>query len=226
VPSKDGHPLPEFAAMKPVLPLLLLLMAGSAAAQVSAGAPEATLLSALVPSAHPNPAPASTAPRGFPDAADEAVLRGRVDAALWPGDIVRAADAYLQIFPNAADIAAARRAAASTLQLVRRGDVHIYRSSFTSDDAVVRQDMRKAALGDRAAAVSVAEACRGYDEAHGTQRYVGWMQLASLFRDERASYSLALYYRRAGQPVLAAQYEAVALALGHVPAASLDNLRK
>jgi hypothetical protein len=55
---------------------------------------------------------------------------------------------------------------------------------------------------------------------------VGWLQLASLLGDDRASYELALHFRRTDQLVLAARYEAVALALGYQPAAGLDHVRK
>ena len=41
-----------------------------------------------------------------------------------------------------------------------------------------------------------------------------------------ACYELAVYYRRQGQPVPAAQYEARAKELGYTPPATLDNVRK
>lgn len=162
-------------------------------------------------------------------AADAPTLRAAFEAALWPADIVRAADAYLSAYPgapDAAEIAAQRAQAAEVMQLLRARDVFVYRSNFTLPDAALQRELRQAALGDRAAAVKLALASRAYDEAHGTRRYVGWMQLASLLRDAQASYELALYFRRSGQPVMASRYEAVALALGHEPLPALDNIRK
>lgn len=158
---------------------------------------------------------------------DEApALRAAFERALWPSDIVRAADAYLRIQPEASDVAAQRAAAAEVVQLLRAKDVLVFRSSFTDADPALQRDLRLAALGDSAAAVRLAEASRAHDEAHGTRRFVGWMQLASMLRDAQASYQLALHFRRTGQPVLAARYEAVANDLGHVPLPALDNMRK
>lgn len=172
---------------------------------------------------------ASSAAVAAAPAADAATLRAAFDAALWPADIVRAADAYLGAHPGAPDatgIAAQRTQAAEVMQLLRARDLFVYRSNFTLQDAALQRELRLAALGDRAAAVKLALASRAHDEAHGTRRYVGWMQLASLLRDAEASYELALYFRRSGQPVMAARYEAVALALGHEPLPALDNIRK
>lgn len=166
---------------------------------------------------------------GSPDAlalGDAAALRAAFEQALWPSDIVRAADAYLRLHPGASDVATQRAAAAEVVQLLRAKDVLIFRSSFTEAGAAMQSDLRLAALGDRAAAVRLAEASRAHDEAHGTRRYVGWMQLAALLRDGQASYQLALHYRRTGQPALAARYEALASDLGHTPLPSLDNSRK
>jgi hypothetical protein len=153
-------------------------------------------------------------------------LRDAFEQALWPGDIVRAADAYLRAQPEASDVAAQRAAAAEVMQLLRARDVLVFRSSFTNADPALQRDLRLAAVGDSAAAVRLAEASRAHDEAHGTRRFIGWMQLASMLRDAQASYQLALHYRRTGQPVLAARYEAVASDLGHVPLPALDNSRK
>jgi len=161
--------------------------------------------------------------------AEATTLRAAFETALWPADIVRAADAYLSAHPDASDaaeVAAQRAQAATVVQLLRARDVFIYRSSFTQQDAAQQRELRRAALGDGSAAVKLALASRAHDEAHGTRRYLGWMQLASLLRDAQASYELALYFRRSGQPVMAARYEAVAQALGHEAPPALNNIRK
>jgi len=158
--------------------------------------------------------------------ADEAMLRDAVTHACWPGDIVRAADRYLVAFPSGdavAEVRSDRQRAAQTSRLVSRNDLRLYRSAFvppTGDDDAARL-LRRAALGDRDAAVQLAQASRANDT-----RYVGWLQYASLLGDERASYELALHFRRTDQPLLAAQYETIAVALGYKPAPSLDNVRK
>lgn len=164
------------------------------------------------------------------EATNEPTMRAAVDQALWPADIIRAADKYLRSYPDAPgaeDVKAVRVRASDAFHIVSRTDVQLYRSAFIPrEGGETFQDMHRAALGDRAAAVRLAHASRRADDAQGTQRYVGWLQLASLLGDERASYELALHFRRTDQPILAARYEAVAIALGYQPATGLDNVRK
>ncbi len=201
--------------MRSTVFLACLLMGSGSCAWAQPGNEPVTVAAAPIP---------ATAGTG-----DAAALRAAFDRALWPSDIVRTADAYLRAHPEAADVAdvaAQRAAAAEVMQLLRAKDVLVFRSSFTETDPALQRDLRLAALGDRAAAVRLAEASRAQDETQGTRRFVGWMQLASMLRDAQASYQLALHYRRTGQPALAARYEAVASDLGHMPLPSLDNSRK
>ena len=161
----------------------------------------------------------------------ESVLRAAVSEALWPGDIVRAAERYLQAYPGSAAspaIAAEREQALEAWRVVRMPDLRLYRSAFVSNgtEPAQRDDLRRAALGDRGAAVRLAQASRGQDGLQGTERWVGWLQFAAALGDDEASYALALHYRRTGQPLLASRYETRALALGYRPAPSLDHVRK
>jgi len=57
-------------------------------------------------------------------------------------------------------------------------------------------------------------------------RYEGWLQYAAALGNGIASYELAVFYRRQGQPTPAAQYETRARDLGYTPPTSLDNQRK
>jgi hypothetical protein len=202
--------------LKPLAVSLLLAALGTALAQTDAGPPRATLLASV------SPAPSRSAAAQ----ADESALRAAVSQAVWPADVVSAADAYLQSFPDDPDVAAQRHAAAQVAALVRRSDVRIFRSSFALPDPALQDDLRRAARGDRAAAVRLAEASVAHDDAHGTQRYVGWMQLAALLGDGQASYRLALHYRRNDQALLAARYEALAVEQGWRPAPTLTQVRK
>lgn len=161
----------------------------------------------------------------------EAALRSAVAEAVWPGDIVRAAERFLQAYPAspaAAGIADERERALEAWRVVRMPDLRLYRTAFVpgSDGTASREDLRRAALGDRAAAVRLAQASRPADGAPGGERWVGWLQFAAALGDDEASYALALHYRRTGQPLLAARYESRALALGYRPAPSLDHVRK
>ena len=159
----------------------------------------------------------------------EPALRQAVQQALWPADIVRLADAYLGRFAAqawAAEARALREQAQPAAQLLRRPDVHLFRSAFvegsTSDRAAV--DVRLAALGDPAAALRLAQPSPQVPA--GSKRQLGWLQFAAALGSDQAAYALALHYRRESQPLLAAQHEALALALGHVPLLSLDHVRK
>jgi hypothetical protein len=160
---------------------------------------------------------------------DEAALHERVRQALWPADIVRAAERYLQAYPAAAAAAAVeqdRAGAARTAALLGRKELRLFRSAFEAPtaDPTARATLRRAALGDREAAAALAQAARRSDG--GEQRYVGWLQLAAGLGDAEASYELALHFRRTDQPILADQYEARALELGFKPAPALDHSRK
>ncbi len=163
---------------------------------------------------------------------DDAALLARVGEALWPADIVRAAEAYLRAHPQGASAAAVeseRQRAVQTAGLIGSNEVRLFRSTFSAPagDTEARAELRRAALGDRAAALRLARAA-GHS-AEGTperQRWVGWMQLAALQGDAATAYELALYFRRTDQPAPAARYEALALSLGYEPARALDNVRK
>jgi hypothetical protein len=158
------------------------------------------------------------------EAAPEPALRAAAEQALWPADIVRAADRYLAAHPGspaAAEIAASRERAAAAAEVVARRDLAIYRTAFLPTDAGQAGELRRAALGDREAALRLARAAAGTEP-----RRIGWLQYAAALGHDGASYELALHYRRTGQPLLAARYEAHALALGWRPAASLDHVRK
>jgi hypothetical protein len=163
------------------------------------------------------------------DGPSEPALRAAFQQAVWPGDIVRAADAYLRQYPSApaaARIEIARADAAQAWKLVRSSEVSLYRAAFDYDNLLVKHALRDAALGDRDAAVRLAHAQLPAADARSALRYVGWLQYAALLGDERASYELALHFRRTDQPVLAARYEAQAVSLGYEPLAALDNTRK
>lgn len=158
----------------------------------------------------------------------EGALRAEVSEALWPGDIVRAADRFLQAYPSSPDavaVADERERALETWRVVRLPDLRLYRTAFdpAGAPAPLRADLRLAALGDRSAAVRLAEASRA---AQAPERWIGWLQYAATLGDDEASYALALHYRRSGQPLLASRWEARALALGYRPAPALDNVRK
>lgn len=163
----------------------------------------------------------------------EGALRQKLQQAVWPADIVRLADQYLSRYPSAAwagSASALRERAGMTMVVLKRNDVRLYRSAFqpASDAGAIQDDVRRAALGDIAAAVRLAHLHQRGDAgmAQDMNRYVGWLQYASMLGDDRASYELALHFRREAQPVLAAKYEARAVELGFTPPRDLDHVRK
>lgn len=163
----------------------------------------------------------------------EGALRQELQQAVWPADIVRLADQYLSRYPSAAwagSASALRERAGMTMVVLKRNDVRLYRSAFqpASDASAIQDDVRRAALGDIAAAVRLAHLHQRGEAgmAQDMNRYVGWLQYASMLGDDRASYELALHFRREAQPVLAAKYEARAVELGFTPPRDLDHVRK
>ena len=163
----------------------------------------------------------------------EGALRAELQQAVWPADIVRLADQYLNRYPNAGwsgSASALRERAGMTMVVLKRNDVRLYRSAFqaATDVAELQDDVRRAALGDIDAAVRLAHLHQRGEAgmAQDMNRYVGWLQYASMLGDDRASYELALHFRRESQPVLAAKYEARAVELGFTPPRDLDHFRK
>jgi hypothetical protein len=152
--------------------------------------------------------------------------------ARWPADIVRVADHYLAEYPQgpaAPDAHAMLDQARRSSRALDR-NVRLFRGDFRLDSAtpVVDQDVIKAALADSEAALRVAHVIRDRESgaAYESNRYVGWLQFASALGSGAASYELALQYRKADQPALAAPYEMRAEELGFLAPTSLDNVRK
>ena len=176
---------------------------------------------------------ATAAQAATPVEDSESDLRAQLQEAVWPADIVRLADQYLSRYPAGAwagSASALRERAGMTMVVLKRNDVRLYRSAFQSatDVSAAQEDVRRAALGDIAAAVRIAHLHQRGEAgmAQDMNRYVGWLQYASMLGDDRASYELALHYRREAQPALAAKYEARAVELGFTPPRDLDHVRK
>jgi hypothetical protein len=177
----------------------------------------------------------STAPAApQANAAEETAAWSELEASLWPADVVKLADAYLQRFPAsrlAGGAQVAREGAGDGVKALRSNEVRLYRSAFQPKTSEPRwlAEWRKAARGDKDAAARIGRAHLrgdGADIAVDPNRYEGWMQYASALGNGIACYELAVYYRRQGQPVPAAQYETRARDLGYTPPTSLDNQRK
>ncbi len=156
-----------------------------------------------------------------------------LQAAVWPADVLRLAEAYMQQWPNSAQYGSARVAAAGAAEaqaILARNDVRLYRRAFDLAAASAggwRADLLKAARGDKDAAARIGRQWR--TSAGGgaeVSRYEGWMQYAAELGNGIASYELALHYRRQDQPQPAARWESRSRELGYTPPPSLDNRRK
>ena len=86
----------------------------------------------------------------------------------------------------------------------------------------------QAALADKEAATRIGRLYRDGEGgvAANVDRYVGWMQYAAALGHAEGSYELAVWYRKASLPALAAPFEARAEALGFKPPPTLDHIRK
>jgi hypothetical protein len=155
-----------------------------------------------------------------------------VDQSIWPQDVSRLADGYLQRHPQgrrATAALAAREGAKEAGQVLRRSDVRLYRTAFNLVDDMgedLRADIHKSARGDKDAAARVARTYRDGNSPSAPGRYEGWLQYAAGLGNGIAAYELALHYRRSAQPLLASQYESRARELGYTPPPTLDHYRK
>jgi TPR repeat protein len=154
-------------------------------------------------------------------------------ASAWPADLVRVARAYLERYPQGSFAEKARAAmhqASRTAHMLQRREVRLFRADFQVEGLpeATRDRIRQAALGDKEAALQVAQWHERGDAGlpRDTNRYVGWLQYAAALGHPAASYELALHYRREDQPALAAPYEARAEELGYQAPPTLDNVRK
>ena len=157
----------------------------------------------------------------------ESAMRQAWQAALWPADIARLAAAYVERFPQqtwANEAEAQQARARRTAELLRQPTVELFKRAFAGSEAVTHDAglLRQAALGDAAAALTLAQQAAQLGDA---RQSTGWLQLASELGSERAAYALALHYRRSAQPWLASQYEARARAMGYEPPTALNHQR-
>lgn len=155
-----------------------------------------------------------------------------VDKGLWPQDVAKLADDYLQRHPQGRRALAAlatREGAKEAAQVLRRYDVRLYRTAFNRNEeapAELQADLHKSARGDKDAAARIARRYREGGDQPAPGRYEGWLQYAAGLGNGIAAYELALHYRRSAQPLLAAQYESRARELGYTPPPTLDHYRK
>lgn len=156
-----------------------------------------------------------------------------MDSALWPADVLRSAQAVMRQADDDAQVQRAfahRHGAELALAALQRRDVKLQRSAFcdaAEDDRLPVADVRAAARGDADAAHRIARHYREQRQRpEGLNRYEGWLQYAAALGQETASYELAVHYRRTGQPIYAAVYEARAVERGFVVPVALDNVRK
>lgn len=176
---------------------------------------------------------AATAGAGRFGTEDEAGDWAALQSTVWPPDVVRLADRYLQRWPQsklAGGAEVMREGAKEAATILRRNDIRLFRRSFephAGADKDYQADLLKAARGDKDAAARIGRAWRT-DAQSGAElsRYEGWMQYAAELGNGIASYELALHYRRQDQPQPAARWEARARELGYTPPPSLDNQRK
>ncbi len=159
-----------------------------------------------------------------------------LQSAIWPPDVQRLADQYLERYPDSKLSGAAlvaREGAKDAAQLLQRQDIRLYRRSFDAPagaDDEYRSDLQKSARGDKDAAARIGRHWRSVagrrPAGAALSRYEGWLQYASELGNGIASYELALHFRKLDQPHPAARWEARARQLGYTPPPSLDNTRK
>jgi hypothetical protein len=158
----------------------------------------------------------------------------------WPVDLLRLCNAFLATYPDSAQaqtVGLVQTGATEALRILRSKEVKLFKTSFVipalgseaSPDQQVNKgsaELMRAARGDKDAAARIARLHRALETEQGLLRYVGWLQYASGLGNGIASYELALYYREADQPLLAAQAEARARQLGYSPPRALGHERK
>lgn len=163
----------------------------------------------------------------------EATAWAELGQATWPSEVARKADEFLRAFPAstlAAGATVALEGATQGATILHSADVRLQHAAFrlrADMDGAHASDLVRAGRGDKDAAARLGQRFANATDGPSAQgRYEGWLQYAAGLGNGIASYELALFYRRQGQPLLAARYEARARELGYTPPRSLDNSRK
>jgi hypothetical protein len=186
--------------------------------------------------ATPAPSPVAAAPEPGLPVRNEAADLAALDAALLPREVFNLASEFLKNHPRsrlAGSATVARLGAEEARSRLALPEVTLTAAAFErpgNATAELLSELAKAARGDKDAAARIGRSFAP-SELFGmtrtnTTRYEGWMRYATALGNGIASYELALFYRRNGQPLYAAQYEARARALGYTPPPSLDQSRK
>ena len=167
---------------------------------------------------------------------EESIAWQTIQSTQWPVDLLRLCQSFLKSFPNsihARSVKVYQTGAQQALKVLRNTEVKLFKTSFVLPESLPpRQqvdadaDLIRAARGDKDAAARIARLHKQADTEQGQLRYVGWLQYAGGLGNGIASYELALYYREAAQPLLAAQAEALARQLGYSPPRALGHARK
>lgn len=157
----------------------------------------------------------------------ESQLRQAMQEAVWPGDVLKAAERYEQAFPEGSWALAAKvleMRAQESLAMLSSKDIALYTSSVAHlrVNTELGDLARQALLGDDGAAQKLAHRLVKSEPS----RAIGWLQWATALGNQKAAYELALHFRTQDQPVLASQYEAKAVALGFEPPSVLDHIRR
>jgi hypothetical protein len=157
----------------------------------------------------------------------------QLQATIWPPEVRRLAQQFLERYPDSKLVGGAlvaQEGAKDAAEILKRSDIRLYRRSFEPSpgtDAGYLADLLKSGRGDKDAAARIGYSLRtSATSGAELSRYEGWMQYASELGNGIASYELALHYRRIDQPQPAARWEARARELGYTPPPSLDNSRK
>lgn len=167
---------------------------------------------------------------------EESAAWKAIESTQWPVDLLRLCQSFLKSFPNsiqASLVQVYQTGAQQALKVLRNQDVKLFKTSFVLPESLTAlqqtdsgADLVRAARGDKDAAARIARLYREQDTGRGQLRYVGWLQYAGGLGNGIATYELALYYRKAAQPLLAAQAEAQARQLGYSPPRALGHARK
>jgi len=158
----------------------------------------------------------------------------------WPVELLRLCKLFMATYPDsgqAGTVGLIQAGAQEALRILRSKEVKLFKTSFVVPEPASvaspglrvqdqRLELNRAARGDKDAAARIARLHRALDTEQGLLRYIGWLQYASGLGNGIASYELALYYREAAQPLLAAQAEARARELGYSPPRALGHARK
>lgn len=162
---------------------------------------------------------------------EETAAYERIRTALWPRDVQRWSQEFLQRYPGSrfqTSAQVAEAGAARGVKMINTLDVALERESFSLRPELgerFNEDLRRASRGDKDAAARVGERLGQTRRRDDTLPFEGWMQFAAALGNGIAAFDLARHYSATNRSAEVGRWVSRAVQLGYNPPPGLRGTR-